>query len=90
MNKVQNDPAPLPLSVRPFVFCSLGFPQCSALLEEGEEPAVPVGEALGPSGRLAGRSRLRGVGGAPLILILVHQLLVNYPVHVVLRAQRQH
>lgn len=87
MNKVQYDSRPPP-SVHPSVCCSLGFPQCLALLEEGEEPAVPIGEALGPSGRFAGWRRLRGVGGAPLVLVLVHQLLVDHPVHVVLQAQR--
>lgn len=82
-------PSPLPpLSVCPSVSGSLSFPRCSALLEEGEEPAVPVGESLGPSDRLAGRRRLGGVGGAPLVLVLVHQLLVDHPVHVVLRTHR--
>lgn len=46
---------------------------------------------MGSSGRLTsvglGRPRQGGRGRAPLVLVLVHQLLVDYSVHVILQTR---
>lgn len=82
-------------SVSVCLLCSGPVQWGSALFEKREKSLVPVGDALSSSGGLTAvgprRPRQGGRGRAPLVLVLVHQLLVNHSVHVVLkpRTERQ-
>lgn len=78
-------------SVSVCLLCSVQWG--SALFEKREKSLVPVGDALSSSGGLTAvgprRPRQGGRGRAPLVLVLVHQLLVNHSVHIILKPRTE-
>lgn len=81
-------PSPSPRLSLVCLLCSGSVQQGSVLFEKREKSPVPVGDAVSSPGGLGPRRPWQGGwGGTPLVLVLVHQLLVNHSVHIILETR---